>query len=145
MKLQVDQKYGFGETALSSLLVVVAVLFLAAEQVTRADDPAITVLQQTENLRWYKGNMHTHSHWSDGDDYLEMIALWYEQHGYQFLVFTDHNTLADQERWIEVEKSKGGKKAYDKLIKQYPDWVESRTVDGKLQVRLRPILSGEVV
>ncbi len=137
MKLHTDPKCGFGLITLSSLLGVLAVLFPAAEQVTRADDPAVTVLQQTETHRWYKGNMHTHSHWSDGDDYLEMIALWYEQHGYQFLVFTDHNTLADQERWIEVEKSKGGKKAYDKLIKQYPDWVESRTVDGKLQVRLR--------
>ena len=24
--------------------------------------------------RWWKGNLHTHSLWSDGDDYPEMIA-----------------------------------------------------------------------
>ena len=46
----------------------------------------------------------------DGDDYLEMIASWYREHCYQFLVFTDHNVLADHERWIVVEKSKGGRK-----------------------------------
>ena len=55
--------------------------------------------------RW-RGNLHTHSLWSDGDDYLEMIGLWYRDHGYDFLCFTDHNVLAASERWIDVEKSK---------------------------------------
>ena len=31
--------------------------------------------------RWWKGNLHTHSLWSDGDDFPEMIAEWYKQHG----------------------------------------------------------------
>ena len=35
--------------------------------------------------RWWKGNLHTHSLWSDGDDYSEMIAGWYQQHGCQFI------------------------------------------------------------
>ena len=39
--------------------------------------------------RWWKGNLHTHSLWSDGNDYPEMIADWYRSHGYQFLAFTD--------------------------------------------------------
>ena len=29
--------------------------------------------------RWWKGNLHTHSLWSDGDDYPEMIADWYRR------------------------------------------------------------------
>ena len=29
--------------------------------------------------RWFKGNLHTHSLWSDGDDYPEMIADWYKR------------------------------------------------------------------
>ena len=28
-------------------------------------------LAASNQLHWYRGNMHTHSHWSDGDDYLE--------------------------------------------------------------------------
>ncbi|MBL4886662.1 MAG: hypothetical protein JKY95_19320 [Planctomycetaceae bacterium] len=120
---------------LMSLLVLITCF--ATETRLVAEEPASQELEKTSKLRWYKGNMHTHSHWSDGDDYLEMIALWYEKHDYQFLVFTDHNVLADSERWVEVEKSKGGQVAYDKLINQYPDWVETRTENEKLQVRLR--------
>lgn len=97
----------------------------------------IRVLAAGEGLKWFKGNMHTHSHWSDGDDYLENIALWYREKKYDFLVFTDHNVLARSERWVDVEKTKGGQKAYDKLKQQFPDWIDERTVDGKQQVRLR--------
>ena len=32
-----------------------------------------------------------------------MIALWYREHSYDFLVFTDHNTLANKERWVEID------------------------------------------
>lgn len=89
-------------------------------------------------LRWHKGNLHTHSHWSDGDDYLEMIAAWYRDHDYQFLVFTDHNVLANKERWAVVDKTKGGRKAFDKLLAAHPDWVEQRLNDnGEQEVRLR--------
>jgi hypothetical protein len=95
-------------------------------------------LAAREGLSWYRGNMHTHSHWSDGNDYLEMIAKWYEDHGYQFLVFTDHNVLADTQRWEVVEKTKGGKEAFDKLKAAFPQLVDERTNDaGELEVRLR--------
>lgn len=96
-----------------------------------------TVLAATDGLQWQRGNMHTHSHWSDGDDYLESIANWYQKAGYQFLVFTDHNVLADKERWVDVAKTKGKQKAFDKLKQQFPDWVEERMVEGKHEVRLR--------
>ena len=89
-------------------------------------------------MKWYRGNMHTHSHWSDGDDYLEMIALWYREHGYDFLGFTDHNTLANKERWVDIDKTRGGRIAYDKLKARFPsDWIEERTKDEKLEVRLK--------
>ena len=94
-------------------------------------------LKATGDLAWYRGNMHTHSHWSDGDDYLESIAMWYRDHDYDYLVFTDHNVLPTTERWVDVEKSKGGRKAYDKLKAKFPDWVEERETEGRLEVRLR--------
>ena len=43
--------------------------------------------------RWYKGNTHTHTLNSDGDSSPDEVARWYREHGYQFLVLTDHNFL----------------------------------------------------
>src|SRR5262245_40037615 len=42
---------------------------------------------------WYKGNTHTHTLNSDGDSTLDEVAKWYREHGYQFVVLTDHNVL----------------------------------------------------
>lgn len=96
------------------------------------------ILAADAENRWYRGNLHTHSLWSDGDDYIEMIALWYREHGYDFLCYTDHNVLQRAERWIDVEKSAGKRNAYDKLKLRFPEnWVEERTTNGKLEVRLK--------
>jgi hypothetical protein len=49
-----------------------------------------------ERLReggWFKGNTHTHTLNSDGDSTPDEVVRWYREHGYQFLVLTDHNFL----------------------------------------------------
>ena len=94
-------------------------------------------LQAEAGQSWYRGNMHTHSHWSDGDDYLGSIAKWYRDHDYQFLVFTDHNVLATVDRWVNVKKSKGGLVAYEKLKQNFPGQVDERGEGDNLEVRLR--------
>ena len=43
--------------------------------------------------RWYKGNTHAHTLESDGDSSPEDVTRWYKDHGYQFLVLSDHNVL----------------------------------------------------
>ncbi len=43
--------------------------------------------------RWYKGNTHTHTLNSDGDSTPDEVVRWYREHGYRFLVLTDHNYL----------------------------------------------------
>jgi hypothetical protein len=43
--------------------------------------------------RWVKGNTHTHTNCSDGDEYPPRVARWYQDHGYQFLVITDHDMV----------------------------------------------------
>ena len=55
---------------------------------------------QAQEARWYKGNVHTHSLWSDGDDFPEMIMDWYKSHGYDFISLSDHNILAAGEKAI---------------------------------------------
>ena len=44
---------------------------------------------------WLKGNTHTHTTESDGDSPPEVVARWYRDHGYDFLVLSDHNVLLD--------------------------------------------------
>jgi hypothetical protein len=89
-------------------------------------------------LHWYRGNLHTHSMWSDGDDYLEMVGLWYKDHGYDFLCFTDHNRLAKAERWANVKQNASPPAALEKLRARFPKgWVEERTVGERHEVRLK--------
>ncbi len=118
--------------------VLTATLWLLWNQHTPAPPiAAAETLEAKDALRWYRGNIHTHSLWSDGDDYPEMIAAWYKEHGYQFLAFTDHNVLHTTERWTDVDRNKGKRRAYDKLKAKFGDWVEDRETDGRLEVRLK--------
>lgn len=100
-------------------------------------------------VRWYKGNLHTHSLWSDGDDYPEMIADWYKRNGYHFLAISDHNVLQQGQRWFELKTpvsiggqviQRGGGQALKKYLRRFgPDWVEQREVGRKKEIRLKPL------
>ena len=72
------------------LLVVLSVLLLGAAAAMPASTQPTPV--QTAG-RWYKGNTHTHTINSDGDSTPDDVARWYREHGYQFVVLTDHNVL----------------------------------------------------
>jgi hypothetical protein len=121
----------------STLVSLFALTFLCLPVASQVDAQDVT-LKASDTEHWYRGNLHTHTLWSDGDDYPEMIAAWYQDHGYQFVVFTDHNTLHDYEQWIDLEKNKGGLKAFQKLTAAFPaGWVETREHKGRKQVRLK--------
>ena len=88
------------------------------------------------SVKWYRGNLHTHSLWSDGDDFPEMIVKWYAEHDYNFLALTDHNILAEGDRWMGVEQvaARGGEDVLSKYLEAFgDDWVEFRDVDGNGQ------------
>lgn len=51
----------------------------------------LAVSQAPAQPRWFKGNTHTHTLQSDGDSTPEEVARWYRDHGYNFLVLSDHN------------------------------------------------------
>ncbi|WP_146582750.1 PHP domain-containing protein [Neorhodopirellula pilleata] len=95
-------------------------------------------------MRWWRGNLHTHSFWSDGDDFPEMIAEWYRTHDYHFLALSDHNVLSEGDRWMDqsaIEK-RGGKEVMNKYRQRFGGgWVQTRqTKDGTgFQVRLKPL------
>lgn len=56
--------------------------------------------------RWFKGNTHTHTTMSDGDSPPEVVAQWYKDHGYQFLVLSDHNVFTDPATLSKLVDSK---------------------------------------
>ncbi|MFM2220067.1 MAG: hypothetical protein RL240_4385 [Planctomycetota bacterium] len=94
--------------------------------------------------RWWKGNLHTHSLWSDGNDFPEMISDWYRQKGYHFLAISDHNVLQSGQKWMEVEKvqSRSHGQAFEKYLARFgKSWVETRGEPGseKYAVRLKPL------
>jgi hypothetical protein len=89
--------------------------------------------------RWWKGNLHTHSLWSDGDDYPEMILDWYKANGYHFAALSDHNVLNQGERWIDLEAA-GGLDVLSKYKERFGDeWVEEREEGDARQVRLKAL------
>ena len=92
-------------------------LSLVAEETTETD------------LRYWKGNIHTHSLWSDGDDFPEMIADWYREHDYNFLALSDHNVLSQGMRWMTVSKisERGGDTVLPKYFERFGEhWVETK-------------------
>lgn len=99
----------------------------------------LLVASSADAARWYKGNLHTHSLWSDGDHFPEMIAAMYRENGYDFLTITDHNIMHDVEKWIPVTKARSRDVAYEKYLQRWgQDWVETRKNDqGQMEVRLK--------
>lgn len=103
-------------------------------------EPPAPLPAATAPPKYWKGNLHTHSLWSDGDDFPEMIADWYKQHGYQFLALTEHNLIAEGEKWVPADANATRRQALQKYTRRFgPTWVEQRERDGKKQVRLKPL------
>ncbi len=120
-------------------LIAICMSIAPAVSSSVAEEP----LAPGPEFSWWKGNLHTHSLWSDGDDFPEMIAQWYRDRGYHFLAMSDHNVLSEGKRWMKVEDvlKRGGNDVIEKYTKQFgSDWVELRGDREELpsEVRLKP-------
>lgn len=99
---------------------------------------ATPALAQTEKLHWYKGNLHTHTYWSDGDEFPEMVLRWYQTHGYQFIGLSDHNTISQDEKWKLITKSRMYEEGFRQYLKTFgKKWVVYKTDTGRIQVKLK--------
>jgi len=92
-----------------------------------------------EQMAFFKGNTHTHTLWSDGDASPDWVTAWYQERDYDFLVLSEHNIVADHERWFAV--SDGGRltpERFSALQQQFGvDVVQVRdTADGGQEMRL---------
>lgn len=101
---------------------------------------------RSEPGRWWKGNLHTHSLWTDGGDFPEMIAAWYRDHGYNFLAITEHDMLQQGERWVDINAADPGwpyrnastRAALPGYLAKFGDsWVQQKSAGAQQLVLLR--------
>ncbi len=93
--------------------------------------------QNAQGLKWFKGNTHTHSYWSDGDDFPEMIMDWYKTNGYDFICLSDHNTLAQGEKWKLIPDFPAHDRRFREYLNKYgEDWV-AYEIDSAKRVRVK--------
>jgi hypothetical protein len=116
---------------IAGLWCALGAVFLTPAQ-TPADPPP----------RCWKGNLHTHTFWSDGDAFPETVAVWYREHGYHFLALTEHNLMPQGERWISVAEGnrRAGLDVFSPYLARFgPAWIETQGKPGEpsRQVRLK--------
>lgn len=109
--------------------------YCTAQESSNAGDPP---------ARWWKGNLHTHTLWSDGNDFPEMVAAWYVEHDYNFLALSDHNVLSRGVRWMPLDKiiTRSDEQVLARYRQKFgPSWVELQGSpnDADCQVRLKPL------
>jgi hypothetical protein len=69
-----------------------------------------------------------------------MIMDWYKSHEYDFVVLSDHNTLAQGERWKLIPKSPSHEMGFQKYVEKYGDQVTYREDStGRIEVKLKTL------
>lgn len=99
---------------------------------------SISCTVEISEQQWQKGNLHTHSLWSDGDDFPEMIIQWYKDNDYQFIALSDHNTVASAEDyWYRLKDREIQNRTLEKYQARFGDWVEIKDAPDSTKVRLK--------
>ncbi|MEO9894173.1 histidinol-phosphatase [Aurantibacter sp.] len=94
--------------------------------------------EQSSSKKWYKGNLHTHSYWSDGDEFPEVILDWYKERDYNFMALSDHNTIANGEKWITIKNDSMYQTAFKNYLKKYgEEWVDYKIDSNRTKVKLK--------
>lgn len=125
---------------LSSLACWIVAVTLAVVFTGYTPSSASSAEIKSPPLQWFKGNTHTHSFWSDGKGYPEMIVEWYKDNGYHFLTLSDHNVLSQGRKWVELKGVHIDAGLFEAYLKHFgDDWVETKVIDGKKSVRLKPL------
>ena len=98
-------------------------------------------ISQDKDLKWFKGNTHTHSLWSDGNEFPEMIIDWYKTNGYDFISLSDHNILADHDKWVQLPTHPLQQSKFKEYLEKYgSEWVTHLTDSaGSIRVKLKTL------
>jgi hypothetical protein len=93
--------------------------------------------------RWYKGNTHTHTLNTDGDSPPDVVVKWYADHGYNFLVLTDHDSITAVDELNSIYGKEGsfivvqGEEVTDRFDKR-PYHVNGLGVQSVVKPQNRP-------
>jgi hypothetical protein len=94
-----------------------------------------------DSLKWYKGSIHCHSFWSDGDDFPELVVDWYKRHGYDFVAMSEHNKLQQGEQWRDLhpkDKAPISEAVLENCRKRFgANAVALREHNGRKEARLK--------
>jgi hypothetical protein len=101
-------------------------------------DPTASTLP-ADGERWFRGNTHTHTLWSDGNAAPELVASFYVEHGYDFLVLSEHNILPEGERWMAVDPAGRLTPGHVADLREAFGEVDIREREGVQQMRLRTL------
>jgi hypothetical protein len=93
----------------------------------------------TAEPQWYKGNTHTHTFWSAGQEFPETVAARYKEMGYHFLALSDHNVISRGDRWKPYNGKKMGAAVERAEARWGKDHLQFREQGGKQQVHLMPL------
>ena len=97
--------------------------------------------------KWFKGNIHTHTTESDGDETPEKVVRWFRRHGYDFLVLSDHNH-------VTLLNYGTGKRRFKRPLMIPGEEVSARIKGGAIPIHINgigisrviePIDGGEIV
>ena len=103
------------------------------------------VVPRRPGKRWYKGNLHCHTYWSDGAAFPDQAVREYRDAGYDFCAVTDHNRMGENRNfWRKVELNETGwpptvcRRNFDIYKKEFP-WADVRERNGATEVRLQTL------
>lgn len=98
--------------------------------------------------KWWRGNLHMHTYWSDGRVFPEQaVDIYKNKLGYDFLALSDHNVFADNANHWKPVLAKEGKWPPDVTTPYFNAYMNSAfgkdaqsrtTTEGQTEVRLRP-------
>lgn len=91
---------------------------------------------------WFKGALHTHSLWSDGNNFPEIIAEYYKDRGYNFLTVTEHNAMQKGTGWAAIKPGPSTKRnMFNSYLEWFgPEWVHYERFDNdSIRVQLKTL------
>jgi hypothetical protein len=91
----------------------------------------------TSEKHWFKGNLHTHSYWSDGDEFPEVIMDWYKSNDYQFIALSDHNILAEGDKWVVISQDSIYQNAFENYLEDYGSGWVNHEIDSSNQIHVK--------
>jgi hypothetical protein len=75
----------------------------SSTDVADAPSPSFHFAKSFDVHTFRRGNIHTHTRRSDGDSSPRAVYSWYRDHGYDFVIVTDHNRFTDPDEFRSVE------------------------------------------